>query len=284
MRPIQSSVLDKVGSQIGLGCSRIGSFNNPTPIVETRKMLARALDLGVTLFDTADIYGQGDSERELGRLISATRAGEIQVVTKVGKHFSAKMRLLRPLKPLLKPLLPSLVGESIATRRDDNMGADFSPQRLVPAVERSLRRLNCDILDILLLHSPPAHMAGDPAVWDALAALKNAGKVRSYGVSCDDVAALRASIDMPGLSVLQLPPDVLEHAETSDLGARIREKGIAVLAREVIRMRSGGSPMDAVRGCLERGLATHVIVGTTRIEHLAEAVRAAEGDRIAQHA
>ena len=57
MRTVAAGDLGKDLSSIGLGCSRIGSFNNPTPIAEVRKMLASALDLGVTLFDTAELYG-----------------------------------------------------------------------------------------------------------------------------------------------------------------------------------------------------------------------------------
>ena len=55
---------------LGLGCSRIGSLGNPAPMRDMRALLERALELGVNLFDTADIYGQGDSEREIGRLLA----------------------------------------------------------------------------------------------------------------------------------------------------------------------------------------------------------------------
>src|ERR1700754_2140628 len=67
---------------LGLGCSRIGSLGNPSPMHEIRALLERSLDLGVNLFDTADIYGQGDSEREIGRLL-AGRRDRAFVVTKV---------------------------------------------------------------------------------------------------------------------------------------------------------------------------------------------------------
>ena len=95
---------------------------------DIRALLERSLDLGVNLLDTADIYGQGDSEREIGRLL-AGRRDRAFVVTKVGKRFSRKMRLMRPLKPLLKPLLARVKSAkgAVVGQRDANLATDFSP-------------------------------------------------------------------------------------------------------------------------------------------------------------
>ena len=143
-------------SAVGLGCSRVGSFNNPAPLPEIRATLKAALDLGITVFDTADVYGQGDSEREIGRALRGRR-DEAFVVTKLGKVFSAKMRALRIVKPLVKAVLPPRVArQSISARRDGAIAQDFAPSRFAAAVDGSLRRLGFDYLDGLLLHSPPA--------------------------------------------------------------------------------------------------------------------------------
>src|SRR4051794_35398169 len=85
-------------SRVGLGCSRVGSMGNTASTREIRATLALALERGINLFDTASIYGQGDSEREIGRLL-ARRRDRAFVVTKIGKLFSRRMRLLRPFKP-----------------------------------------------------------------------------------------------------------------------------------------------------------------------------------------
>ncbi len=103
-------------SRLGLGCSQVGSFGNPASLAQSRALIRQALDLGVNHFDTADIYGQGDSERAIGQAIQGRR-GEAFVVTKFGKRFSAKMRLLRPLKPLIKPLLRTRGAPSCCTDR-----------------------------------------------------------------------------------------------------------------------------------------------------------------------
>ncbi len=256
---------------LGLGCSRIGSFGNAVPMPEIRKLLERALGLGVNLLDTADVYGQGDSEREIGRLL-AHRRDRAFVVTKVGKRFSTKMRVLRPFKPILKPLLARLDrgGDSVTSRREANMATDFSPRHITAALEASLKRLRFECVDGLLLHSPPAE-AVTPEVGGTLADLQRAGKVRHYGVSCDDIPALQAALEMPGLELLELPLDVVD-AAASGLFETIANRSIGVLVREVIRFQPNVPPAEAVSRAVSRTGVTSVILGTSRIGHLEQAV------------
>ncbi len=263
---------------VGLGCSRIGSFNNPVPTRAIRELLAQAPDLGVNVFDTADIYGQGDSEREVGRAL-ARRRDDAFVVTKVGKRFSAKMRLLRPLKPIIKPLLAASGkgGGAITARRGANLAGDFDPNRLERAVDDSLQRLGMDAVDGLLLHSPSAAAVRDPAVGQLLDRLRKSGKVRHYGVSCDDRAALEAALALDGLSLLQLPLDLLDEARHAGLTAKIVDRGIAVFAREVVRLSPTLSPTEAVARACRRPGVTSCIVGTSNPNHLRAAVAAAAG-------
>ena len=259
---------------LGLGCSRIGSLGNPVPMRDIRALLERSLDLGVNLFDTADIYGQGDSEREIGRLL-AGRRDRAFVVTKVGKRFSQKMRLMRPFKPLLKPLLARAKSakSAVVGQRDANLATDFSPEHVTAAAEASLRRLGFDSVDALLLHSPPAAEIG-PAVGEALAALKKAGKVRHFGISCDDLPALKAALDIPGVELLELPLDVIDAAIETRLSEKIRQRSIGVLAREVIRLQPGVPATKALQNAASRACVTSVILGTSSIRHLEEAVAA----------
>lgn len=259
---------------LGLGCSRIGSFGNPASMGDIRALLERSLDLGVNLLDTADIYGQGDSEREIGRLL-AGRRDRAFVVTKVGKRFSRKMRLMRPLKPLLKPLLAS-ANSAVVGQRDANLATDFSPGHVTAAAEASLRRLNFDSVDALLLHSPPAAEI-TPAVGEALAGLKRAGKIRHFGISCDDLRALKAALEIPGVELLELPLDVIDQAIGMRLTDVIRKRSIGVLAREVIRLQPGVPAAKALRQAASRATVTSVILGTSSVRHLEEAVAALAG-------
>ena len=255
-------------SKLGLGCSKVGSFNNPAPMPQIRRVLAHALELGVTVFDTADIYGQGDSEREIGRAIRGQREKAF-VVTKFGKLFSAKMRLLAPFKPVLKPVLQAMsAGGQVAAQRDGNMAEDFTPARFASALDASLQRFGLDHVDGVLLHSPPAAAVRQPGVAEALAALKAAGKTRYFGVSCDDDACLRAALELPGLSLLQLPMDLIEQAQGNGVAKTIAERGVAVFAREVIRLQPSLKPNDAVAAAAARPDVTCVIAGTSSPQHL----------------
>ena len=263
-------------SRLGVGCSRIGSFNNATPLAEIRETLALALDLGVTVFDTADIYGQGDSERELGRVLRGRR-DQAFVVTKAGKLFSAKMRLMAPLKPILRPLLRAAgAGKAVTARREGAMAEDFTPARLAGALEASLRRLGSDHVDGFLLHSPPAEALAAPGLAEALAALKTAGKARFVGVSCDDAAALDAALALPGIDLLELPVDLIAAVADRPAGRSIAARGVRVLAREAIRLAPGLRPAEAVASAARQPGVDCVVVGVSRRDRLRELVAAAK--------
>jgi aryl-alcohol dehydrogenase-like predicted oxidoreductase len=264
---------NKTVSALGLGCSRVGSFSNPLSGSEVRRLLAAAFDSGVSVFDTADVYGQGDSERELGRFLSGHRRDTAFVVTKGGKLFSTKMRLLRPFKPLLKPLLSRGGRSAVTARRTDEISADFSPSHIVRAVEGSLRRLRADTLDGFLLHSPPASVVGESAIWEAIFRLKETGKITTFGVSCDTRDVLEASLKVPGLSLLELPYDVLGALDAESAGEIARRK-ILVLAREVIRFQPGVAPDAAIANAASMPVVSTVVVGTSKIQNLRSAVAA----------
>lgn len=266
-------------SLIGLGCARVGSFNNPQSLAESQALVEAAIGMGVTLLDTANIYGQGDSERVIGRALRGKRASAF-LVTKAGQTFSPKMRALRLLKPVLRPLLARRRndnggGSVVTARRAGEMRNDWRPGHLAESLDTSLRRLGTDHVDAFLLHSPPADVAGDEAVAAALLGLQRAGKTRHFGVSCDDLACLDAALTMPGLTLLQLPYDLSVAAEANGMGDRIRAQGIGVLAREVISGQPGAAPVAAVRAAMAHPLVTSTLVGTTRLSNLSDIVRAA---------
>lgn len=261
-------------SRVTLGCSRVGSFNNTTPLSEVRRTLEGALDLGVSTFDTSNVYGQGDSEREIGRALRGRR-DEAFVITKLGKSFSRKMRLLRPFKPLLKPLMSAKAQGAVASRRSAAISTVFRPSEFAASVEGSLRRLGFDRLDGLLLHSPSAASLLDPELRAAFVRLRTEGKVLQIGASCDDAAALDAALDWPELSLLQLPIDLIEQIPPG-VAERIRERGVGVLAREVIRLRPDLPPADAIARASRNPLVDSVIVGTSRLAHLRDATAATQ--------
>lgn len=255
-------------SRLGLGCSRIGSFNNPQPLRESEALVRAAMDMGVTMFDTSNIYGQGDSERTLGRVLAPVRE-QAFILTKGGRTFSAKARALAWAKPVVRPLLALRgKGESVTARRSGELGANWSPAALSRSLEGSLKRLRSDCVDGFVLHSPPAVVAGDPAVHAELVSLRQQGKARLVGISCDDLAALEAALTMQGLDLLELPVDVLNAAGA--VIETIRARGIVVVAREVIRLRPDLSPAEAVGACLAEPAVHCALVGTGKPAHLAQ--------------
>lgn len=260
-------------SRLTFGGSRVGSLGNPATPEETRALMRAALDLGINVFDTADIYGQGDSEREIGRILKGRR-DEAFVVTKFGKMFSPAMRVMRPFKPILKPLLAARgATQAVTARRDGVMREDFSPTRLRGALEASLRRLGSDHVDALLLHSPPPPVYGDRGVADLLAALRSEGKVRHFGASCEIWADVEAALDIEGLTVLQVPYDLVAGMAAAPVAQRLADRGIMVMAREVIRLQPDLSPPAAVAAAAGQSVVTTVVAGTGRLDHLAELAR-----------
>lgn len=261
-------------SRLGFGCARIGSFNNPMSDRESDRLLEHALDLGITLFDTADIYGQGDSEKAVGRLLRGRRDAAF-VVTKVGQRFSAKARVMRPFKRVLKPLIARSAGAraGVSARRAATMATDFSPRYVTTAIDGSLRRLGFEAVDGLLLHSPAATDL-HAGVFEALEYAKAQGKLRHFGVACDDAATVRAALAWSGVRLIELAPPVFEEVRT-EIEQAVAARGLLVLLREVIRYRDGAAPLDAVALAARQPAVAAIVAGTTSQRHLDELARAA---------
>lgn len=262
-------------SILGLGCSRLGSTLSGCGGAAAEALLRHALDAGVTLFDTANIYGQGESERLIGRAL-AGRRDEVTIVTKAGQRFTATQRVVALAKSPLRQLvhrLPGLRG-AIASRRAAPLPRDYSSAHLQGAVEASLRRLRIERIDLFLLHSPSAEAIRQGAPFELLDRLVQAGKLRAWGISCDDGAAAREALRLPSVAALQLPLDVaqaMRPALTQAAG-----QGIGLMLREIFAGQAGDAAARAaaLRAALqfERSVA---LVGTTSARHLDEAVEAA---------
>ncbi len=211
---MQMRRLGKTGltvSEIGFGGWAIGgnAFGNSyggTDDAESKAAIRRALELGVTLFDTADVYGHGHSEALLGEVLTDWHGPPPILVTKGGINFY---------------------------RRDDTLEPDWTPLALAHAVQQSLVRLRRETLDVFLLMNPPVEDLDRFRVWETLAALKRAGKIRFTGASVADPS------DGVWLLKNNLPIDVLEvgyslfyQGATTELLPLARKRKVGVLARE----------------------------------------------------
>jgi aryl-alcohol dehydrogenase-like predicted oxidoreductase len=271
LRPLS----DEGVSALGLGCSRVGSLGNTTPPAEVRRTVLTAFESGVSVFDTANIYGQGDSERLLGQLFA--REPKAFIVTKAGYQFSLKARLAARAKPLIKPLMAALRPQRITEMRGGVIGQDFAPAALRASLEGSLRRLRRETVSGFLLHDPPPEAIASPEVWDLLAALKREGKAERVGASIQTLADLETIADNPVCEFIQAPLDVLLGNAGHPAYRRFADRGAAIFVRQVLQppgggARSPGTPGERVRMALALPAVACVVVGTSRVDHLRELI------------
>jgi aryl-alcohol dehydrogenase-like predicted oxidoreductase len=221
-------------SEFGLGCARIGGvFQSGTRAF--LDLLAFAFDSGITFFDTADMYSQGESEVLLGKALRGKR-DRVVIASKAGYRLPGRRRFVARLKPLLRPVvrLFKLRREHLPSASRGVVSQDFSPDYLRGAVEGSLRRLRTDYLDVLQLHSPPLEVVERGDWLEPLEELRRAGKLRYYGVAVDDVASGLAALRYPDVASLQFTLSLLEQVGAEKLFPQAAKQGVAGIARECL--------------------------------------------------
>jgi aryl-alcohol dehydrogenase-like predicted oxidoreductase len=189
-------------SELSLGTWGLsGGGYGPVEDAEVDRVLDRALELGVDLFDTADVYGGGAMECRLGARLPR---GSTFVVTKIGTDLEAKPPRKR-----------------------------FDLDHLRPAFERSRDRLARERIDVVLLHNPTMHTMGMSEPFDFLKELKRLGALRAWGVSAGDDEVARAALEK-GADVIEIAYNVFCTADLHAIAGLVVEKGAAVLARSVL--------------------------------------------------
>jgi aryl-alcohol dehydrogenase-like predicted oxidoreductase len=187
-------------STISFGAWAIGGTWGDVDDAESMGALHAALDAGVNFFDTADVYGDGRSERLIARL-RRERSEPFYVATKAG-------------------------------RRLNPHGAEgYNRENLRAFVERSLSNLNVEALDLLQLHCPPTPVYYMPEVFGVLDALQQEGKLRHYGVSVEKVEEALKAIEFPGVQSVQIIYNILRQRPADLLFKETQRKGVGILAR-----------------------------------------------------
>jgi len=188
-------------SPISYGAWAIGGDAwGKTDDTESLRSLHRAIDLGVNFIDTADVYGNGHSERLIAQL-RRERREEIIVATKAGR------------------------------RLNPHVASGFTKQNLTAFVERSLRNLETDALDLLQLHCPPRDVYDMPEVFGILDDLVANGKLRYYGVSVEHVEEALRAARYPNVQSIQIIFNMFRLKPAEELFPTVREKKIGILAR-----------------------------------------------------
>lgn len=190
-------------SELALGTWGLsGDAYGPVADAEVDRTIDRALAVGITLFDTADVYGRGEMERRLGKRLQG--AGTTYVVTKIGTDLE----------------------ESPPRKR-------FDRPHLWTAFERSQERLKRDVLDVVLLHNPTVATVGRPEPVEFLKDLKKQGKIRAWGVSAGNADVARAAIRNEA-DVVELAYNVFVAGDLHEVAGDVSESGVGVLARSVL--------------------------------------------------
>lgn len=187
-------------SAIGFGSWAIGGTWGPVDDTASLQALHRALDLGVNFFDTADVYGDGHSERLLARL-KRERGPIFHTATKVGR------------------------------RLNPHQAAGYTRDNLTAFVERSLSNLEVQALELVQLHCPPNEVYYMPEVFGVLDDLKRAGKLKHYGVSVERVEEALKAIEYPDVQSVQIVFNVFRQRPAELFFAEAQKRKVGILAR-----------------------------------------------------
>lgn len=282
-------------SIVGLGTGRLTSYSSSISRRTAIRLVHAAADIGINVIDTADIYGQGDSELVIGNSIRGRRDRFI-VASKVGYRFARAGRLAGMLKPILKPLVQRLqtARELAATMRQHAVVADsrqdFSPKYIAEAIDASLRRLQTDYLDILFLHDPPLSDVQSVDAMSALDRAKASGKIRHIGISTSDPLILEwlAKCERD-VGVVQMAINPESPSSLQSLLSSLSAAGIGVVANHIFgsvalhsnpRLVEFGQRYNLSTRQVLIGLATRspsittALIGTTSEDHLRQNVEA----------
>jgi len=186
---------------IGFGAWAIGGSWGDVSEADAKATLHAALDAGVTFLDTADVYGDGRSER-LIRAVLAERGGPAPfVATKAGRRLSP------------------------------HTADGYTLANLEGFIDRSLTNLGVDTLDLVQLHCPPTEVYTRPEVFGALDTLVAKGKLQAYGVSVEKITEALAAIRQPGVVSVQIIYNIFRQRPAEVFFAEARARNVAVIAR-----------------------------------------------------
>ena len=201
---MQKRQLGRTGRTVGvmgLGCWQLGADWGEVGEDDAMATLHAAADAGVTFFDTADVYGDGRSERLVGRLLRERSGDDLVVATKMGR------------------------------RADPHVPEAFTPEALRAWNDRSRENLGVDTLDLVQLHCPPTPVYSTDAVFDTLDAMVEEGRLRAYGVSVETCAEALTALARPNVASVQIILNIFRRKPLDEVLPAAREAGVGIIAR-----------------------------------------------------
>ncbi|MFD0773448.1 aldo/keto reductase [Streptomonospora algeriensis] len=185
-------------SAIGFGAWQIGAAWGDVSEEDALSALRTSVEEGVTFIDTADVYGDGRSERLVGRVLK--EYPHLAVATKMGRR------------------VPQELG-------------NYSPDNFRAWNDRSRAELGVETIDLVQLHCPPDDVYASDAVFDDLDAMVSEGRIRAYGVSVETCAQALAAIERPGVASVQIILNAFRHKPLEEVLPAAREAGVGIIAR-----------------------------------------------------
>lgn len=201
MKDRQFGRTGRVVSEIGFGAWAIGGAWGDVSEEEARGALHAALDAGTTFIDTADVYGDGRSERIIADVLKARGGERPYVATKAGR------------------------------RAVPHVADEYNRKNLTAFVDRSLQNLSTDCLDLVQLHCPPTEVYYRPEVFGILDDLVQAGKIRNYGVSVEKVEEALKAIEYPGVVSVQIIYNIFRQRPAGLFFREAKARDVAVIVR-----------------------------------------------------
>jgi len=208
-------------SEISLGTWALGGEWGAVGEDDAYAALNRAVDLGVNFLDTADVYGDGRSEKLIGRLLKDRPNDEIFVATKAGR------------------------------RLEPHTAEGYNHENLSDFVERSLKNLGVETLDLLQLHCPPTEAYRQDSTFEALDRLRETGKVRNYGVSVEKVEEARMALSYPNVKTVQIIVNIFRQKPAEEFFPLAEERNVGVLTRVPLASGLLSGKMSADRAFAE---------------------------------
>ena len=200
---MRTSTLGRTGaavSSLGLGTWQLGANWGDVSESDARAVLDAALESGVTLFDTADVYGDGRSEQIIGRHLADRPEADVFVATKMGRRL--------PQEP-----------------------ENYSTENFRAWNDRSRANLGVDTLDLVQLHCPPTAVYSIDRVFDDLDQLVDEGRIRHYGVSVERVDEALTAMERPNLATVQIIINAFRLKPLETVLPVAVDRGIGIIAR-----------------------------------------------------
>ncbi|TBE05842.1 aldo/keto reductase [Rhizobium ruizarguesonis] len=188
-------------TNVGFGAWQIGGSWGDISEADGRAALNAALDAGMTFIDTADVYGDGRSEKIIADVLKSRGGKRPMVATKAGR------------------------------RLNPHVAEGYTKANLEGFIDRSLTNLAVDSLDLVQLHCPPRDVLYQPEVFEGLDALQKAGKIKGYGVSVEKVEDGLKAIEYPGVVSIQIIYNIFRQRPDHLFFQEARRRNVAIIAR-----------------------------------------------------